>query len=93
MNTIKKIIAIAFFAVLVYSCEEDYSYTNPFSEIDHEALAISDNDTLVAFLKNHYFDKTLDSVKPLISGEVSLYEDGIITMEAKISKLTSKSPD
>jgi FKBP-type peptidyl-prolyl cis-trans isomerase FkpA len=76
MNKIKNIVAIVFFAILIYSCGDDNNtINNPFADIDHTALALSDNDSLVKFLKGHYYDNSLDSVKTLISGETALYVD------------------
>lgn len=60
----------------MYSCDDDSSgFVNPFADINYEELAISDNDSLVKFLKNNYYDESLDSVKTLVSGKTSLFDD------------------
>ena len=62
-------------SVLVYSCGDDTFGTNPFADVDHEALAISDNDSIVKFLKNHYYDSSVDSIKVLVAGETAMFDD------------------
>lgn len=75
MTKIKYILAITFFSVLVYACGDNNTFTNPFANIDHKALAISDNDSIVKFLQAHYYDETVDSVKALVSGKTAIYAD------------------
>ena len=73
MNKIKNILAITFAILLIYSCGTS---NNAFiDDFDHEAQALIDNDTLVQFLKNHYYDVTSDSIKLVISGKVTLYDE------------------
>ena len=73
MNKIKNIFAFALVATLIYSCGS--STPAEVDNFDHEAQALIDNDTLVNFLKNHYFDTSVDSVKTLVSGKTALYDD------------------
>ena len=73
MNKIKNILAIIFSIILIYSCENTTNL--PVDNFDHEAQALIDNDTLVQFLKNHYYDASTDSIKLLTSGKVTLYEE------------------
>ena len=73
MNKIKNIFAFAIVTILIYSCGS--STTTPVDDFDYEAQALIDNDTLVKFLKNHYFDTSVDSVKTLVSGQIALYDD------------------
>lgn len=73
MNKIKNIVAFAIVALLIYSCDSSTSST--VDDFDHEAQALIDNDTLVQFLKNHYYDTSIDSVKMLVSGETALYQN------------------
>ncbi|MEN8704387.1 MAG: peptidylprolyl isomerase [Polaribacter sp.] len=75
MTKIKNIIIIIVLAVLVYACEDDGFIVNPFADVNHIALAESDNDSIVKFLQNHYYDRDLDSVKPLVSGKVAMFND------------------
>lgn len=76
MNKIKNILAIVFIATIIYACgDNNFGVNNPFADIDHEALALSDNDSLVKFLKNHYYDSDVDSVKALVTGKTPIFED------------------
>ena len=73
MNKIKNIFAFAIVTILIYSCGT--SSTTPVDDFDYEAQALIDNDTLVKFLKTHYFDTSVDSVKAIVSGQTALYDD------------------
>lgn len=73
MNKIKNIFAFAIISMLLYSCGS--SSTTEVDNFDHEAQALIDNDTLVQFLKNHYYDTSVDSVKAIVSGQTDLYQD------------------
>ncbi|AQS93196.1 peptidylprolyl isomerase [Polaribacter sp. BM10] len=77
MNKIKNIFFLLLLGVIVmYSCDDDNNgFFNPFADINYEELAIKDNDSIVKFLKNNYYDTDLDSVKTLVSGKTSLFED------------------
>lgn len=78
----------------MYSCDDDTNnrFVNPFADINHEELAISDNDTIVKFLKNNYYDAALDSVKTLVAGKTSLFEDNekLTIMNAKRNDIDYK---
>ncbi|WP_343329927.1 FKBP-type peptidyl-prolyl cis-trans isomerase [Polaribacter staleyi] len=73
MNKIKNIFAFAIISILLYSCGS--SSSTEVDNFDHEAQALIDNDTLVQFLKKHYFDTSIDSVKTLVDGATALYDD------------------
>lgn len=74
MTKIKNILALLVFAAIIYACSGNT--TNTFVDnFDYEAQAIIDNDTLVKFLKNHYFDETDGDIKLLASGKTALFED------------------
>ncbi|WP_341222181.1 peptidylprolyl isomerase [Polaribacter atrinae] len=73
MNKIKNIFAFAIISIILYSCSNTSS--TAVDNFDYEAQALIDNDTLVQFLKNHYFDTTVDSVKAIVSGQTPLYEN------------------
>ncbi|TXD49226.1 FKBP-type peptidyl-prolyl cis-trans isomerase [Polaribacter sp. IC073] len=77
MNKIKNIFLLILLGVgIIYSCDDDNNgFVNPFADINYEELAISDNDSIVKFLKNNYYDISLDSVKTLVSGQTSLFDD------------------
>ena len=54
---------------------------------DYEAQALMDNDTLVQFLKNHYYDNTVEDIKDLVSGETALFDD------SKLKSMNVKNND
>lgn len=83
MNKIKNIFLLLLLGVvLFYACDDQPTgFQNPFLDIDHEELALADNDTLVKFLKSHYYDTSLDSVKTLVDGKTPLFEE-VITVPA-----------
>jgi FKBP-type peptidyl-prolyl cis-trans isomerase FkpA len=93
MNKIKNIFLLLILAVIVmYSCtDNNNAFINPFLDINHEALALEDNDSIVKFLKNNYYEDSLDSIKPLVSGKTSLFDDSkLITMDAKRNDIDYK---
>jgi len=59
----------------MYSCDANNTFSNPFLDINYEELAITDNDSIVKFLQNNYYDVSLDSIKTLVDGEISLFDD------------------
>ena len=73
MNKIKNILAVAFVIILIHSCGSDT--TVAVDDFDNEAQALIDNDTLVQFLKNHYYDTSENSVKALVPGQIALHDD------------------
>jgi hypothetical protein len=77
MKKIKNIFLLLLIGVvLMYSCDADNNtFTNPFLDINHEELSITDNDTIVKFLQNNYYDVSVDSIKTLVAGEISLFDD------------------
>lgn len=76
MNKIKNLLAIFVFALVVYACDQEFSpLVNPFENVDYEALAISDNDSIVKLLKSHYYDQSSDEIKLIDSGQTPLYDD------------------
>jgi len=38
-------------------------------------LALRDSDSIVKFLKNNYYDVSLDAIKTLVDGEIALFDD------------------
>lgn len=88
MTKIKNILVLTLFSWMIYACG-DNTFNNPFSNIDHKALAISDNDSIVKFLKGHYYDATVDSVKALVSGKTAIYDDS----KLKIMDVTENDID
>ncbi len=74
MGTLKNILTISIITFLVYSCDDNDSANPAGSDFDHAAQAVKDNDSLVLFLKNHFYDKTEDLVKPLEDGKTALFD-------------------
>jgi hypothetical protein len=77
MNKIKNIFLLLLLVIVgLYSCDNDNNaFANPFLDVNHEELALRDNDSIVKFLKNNYYDVSLDSIKILVDGEISLFDD------------------
>ncbi|QOD61444.1 peptidylprolyl isomerase [Polaribacter haliotis] len=76
MNKIKNIFALLIIAVVILnSCDDENGFIDPFADFDYEAQALVDNDSIVKFLKNNYYDYSVDSVKTLVSGKTSLFDD------------------
>ena len=73
MTKIKNLFALLAFAMLIYSCSS--SSTAAEDDFDHEAQALIDNDSLIKFLKNNYYDTSIDSIKTLVAGETALFND------------------
>ncbi len=72
MIKIKNILIIAIASILIYAC----SASNPLIDnFDHAAQALKDNDTLVKYLSNHYYDAVIDSIKPIATGKTALIDD------------------
>lgn len=61
-------------SVFLYSCSNNDSRTN-FVNFDHEEQLVKDNDTIIKFLKTHYYKDDVDLIKPLIVGETALFTD------------------
>lgn len=77
MNKIKNIfLLITLGVVLISSCgDTNNGFVNPFADVNYEELALKDNDSLIKFLKNNYYDYSLDSVKTLTTGKTSLFDE------------------
>tara|TARA_Y100000034_G_scaffold137038_1_gene219299 strand:+ start:237428 stop:238312 length:885 start_codon:yes stop_codon:yes gene_type:complete len=79
-----------FFATLLISCGAN----NPFGTVDnfdHEGQALIDNDSIMSFLDKHYFDTTIDSIKPITSNQTPLSQDpNLITMDVTESEVDYK---
>lgn len=83
MIKFRNIIVVLVLSIFIYACGDDGFLINPFADVNHIELAKSDNDSIVKFLQNHYYDKDLDSVKPLVDGETAMINDvsSLRTME------------
>lgn len=72
MTKVKYFIVMAVASVLMFACSSDNPLVDDF---DHAAQSLKDNDSLLKYFQNHYYDVTLDSVKPLVSGKTALLDD------------------
>lgn len=63
----------ALLTIILYACGSDSNST--FVSFDHVAQAVKDKDSIAKFLNNYYFDDTIDSIKPLVSGKNPLSKD------------------
>lgn len=60
----------------MFSCDDQTNgFVNPYENFNYEEQAIIDNDSIVKFLKNNYYDYSVDSVKTLVSGQVALFDE------------------
>lgn len=73
MIKFKHILWVAIVGAILYACGSDSNST--VEEFDHKAQSIIDNDSLVKFLQNHYYDTTKDSIKLITNGQPPLYGD------------------
>jgi len=80
MNKIKNIFLLLILAVLVmFSCDDDNNaLVNPYADVNYAELAITDNDSIVKFLQDHYYNAALDSIKLIESNEISIFDSGKI---------------
>lgn len=72
MIKFRHLLFVAILSILVYACGND---SNSDANFDHAAQALKDNDSLVKFLKSHYYDTKIDSVKSLVTGKTALFND------------------
>ncbi|CAM1333138.1 peptidylprolyl isomerase [Tenacibaculum aestuariivivum] len=73
MIKFKHLFYFVLLSVVMYSCGSDNS--SNVDNFDYEAQALKDQDTIVKFLKSHYYKDDVDSIKPLITGKTALYKD------------------
>ncbi|MGG6231374.1 FKBP-type peptidyl-prolyl cis-trans isomerase [Tenacibaculum sp. SDUM215027] len=89
MIKFKHLLYTAIVGTLLYACGSDSN--SPVDNFDHEAQAIIDNDSLVVFLKNNYYNEALDSVKPITNGETPLFDDDkLVTKEVTENDINYK---
>ena len=90
MIKIKNIVLVAIVSILIYAC----SASNPFVDnFDHEAQALADNDTLIKYLTNHYYDVAIDSIKPIETGKTALINDPKLKTQNITEKIGDKDID
>ena len=64
--------------ILGYSCRPD---NNTFTDnFDHAAQALVDADSLQDYFETHYYDDTIDSLRPMVSGATALIDDPRLMM-------------
>lgn len=86
MNKIKNILLLLCVSLFVFSCGD-----NNFEPFDHKVQAAKDNDSLVKFFKNFYFDKDLNKLSPIIDGKTSLFDDDKLkTIDVRFSDVDYK---
>ncbi|TCI84840.1 FKBP-type peptidyl-prolyl cis-trans isomerase [Tenacibaculum sp. M341] len=74
MIKFKNILLLALLSVMVYSCGDNG--VNPLVDnFDHAGQAVIDNDSIVNFLKLHYYEETSESIEPWVTGKTTLYDD------------------
>ncbi|MGG8494929.1 FKBP-type peptidyl-prolyl cis-trans isomerase [Tenacibaculum sp. TC6] len=67
-------------SIALYSCGDNG--TSNVDNFDHAAQALIDNDSLVKFLKNNYYNEVTDAVEVLEDGKTPLYnDDKLVTKE------------
>lgn len=80
MIKLKHILIVVTLAVVVYSCNRGNAL-GIVDNFDHAGQAIIDNDSLVKFLNSHYFDDTIDSIKPITGGQTPLISDSRLSSQ------------
>ncbi len=73
MIKIKHLFVAVLVSSIIFSCKDDDKRTS--TPFDYKKQAKMDNDSIVKFLKNHYYDTDKEEVKILISGKTALFND------------------
>jgi FKBP-type peptidyl-prolyl cis-trans isomerase len=79
MIKFKHIIVLVLLSILLYACPGNT--TTPTDNFDHAGQSIIDNDSIVKFLTNHYFDDVIDSIRPIDAGQTALINDSRLSSE------------
>ncbi|CAL2103002.1 Peptidylprolyl isomerase [Tenacibaculum sp. 190130A14a] len=89
MIKFRHILLVAIIGTVLYACGSDSGTT--ITNFDHAGQAVKDNDSLVKFLKNHYYDAVKDSVKLIDSGQTSLFDDSkLVTKDVSFNDVDYK---
>lgn len=80
MIKFKHILVVVSLIVVAYSCNRGNGL-GIVDNFDHAGQAIIDNDSLVKFLTNHYFDDAIDSIKPITGGQTPLINDARLSSQ------------
>lgn len=79
MIRLKHIVVVVILTLVAYSCNRTNNAL--VDNFDHAGQAVIDNDSLVKFLTNHYFDDAIDSIKPITSGQTALINDSRLSSQ------------
>ncbi|WP_442266469.1 FKBP-type peptidyl-prolyl cis-trans isomerase [Tenacibaculum sp. ZS6-P6] len=93
MMKIKHILLVGIISILVYSCGDDGPVSTVDPNFDHAAQSAIDNDSLVKFFKNHYYDLDTDIVKPMEAGKTPLSEDPNLKTQDVVDNINGKEID
>ena len=63
-----------------YACNDD-NFGVQVDDFDYEGQALVDNDSILVFLENHYYNDAIDSVQPLVTGATSLLNDSRLIIQ------------
>lgn len=63
-----------------YACNDD-NFGVQVDDYDYEGQALVDNDSILVFLENHYYNDAIDSVQPLVTGATSLLNDSRLIIQ------------
>ena len=63
-----------------YACNDD-NFGVQVDDFDDEGQALVDNDSILVFLENHYYNDAIDSVQPLVTGATSLLNDSRLIIQ------------
>ncbi len=69
MNIKNLILSCLLLAVVFISCDDD----NDFKPYDYAGIAVIDDAALIEYMKTHYYNETLDSIKEIDAGQTSFY--------------------
>lgn len=72
MIKIKYIFVFCLLTAFFYSCGDSDTIIEPY---DDESQAVIDNDLLIEYMKKNYYDSSIDSIKPLVSGKTPIFTD------------------
>lgn len=90
MIKLRNLLFVCVASIFIYACGDDNFGVSPFADVNYEQLAISDNDSIVKFLKGHYYDATVDSIKPITSGQTAMFDE---TSKIEVLNVTANDID
>ncbi len=69
---IKNILIISFLTIFIFSCNDEN-----FTPFDFAGQSIIDDEALVEYMKTHYYNSEVDSIKKVANGEIPFYDSAI----------------